>query len=1179
MGYTRWTGAFVAAVLAAAPVLGAGRLEGSYLRDVTMEVKSPHLDWATPLAGGPIHATFITPRNLAAREVVEAAERMSIDFQAVAIFHAFALNKVSVYEAAVEGTSLQEKTAELLEKIRKPADVIVLGNVDFKILPAEAQFRIVEHVANGGGLVVTYSRPFPLKKLLAHPTQDAARITALVDSGNLPPSLREIAPDKLVQTYQFGKGRIVLLRYPGAPSGVSGGTSITMDQPYTTQASEHYENNMVLALRAIRWAAGRSPGVSLQSSPLGNAKSFTADQLASEGFTLHLTGQEASQAKVKLRIRDSWNRIAWTHEQDAANDGTVKVTPPHLPAGAYTLDLQVLDAKGVSDFGYDGFTVTSPLGEVNLSTPTESFEVAAPIPVTVKLSKAAQTPLDVHLRLADHPYGRVWAQQSFQLPAGQASATFTLKPPPIPALAGVLWCDLEQNNQIIATTQSVLFFPRHDMPGYPKIAWGSVTDTFPALYASQVVDKSGWHAGLSHPDGGPNTRLAALFDQRFVPYMTRIGLSAGTEKGKEGWTHTNQLLGLDKKKIDEELGADQSFYNPAIQALWKKSIDLRIKNIPQYGPLVYSLGDENGFSYDAGYSPSDQKAFIAYARNRYGTIEKLNEQWGTKFASFEQVKQPTPQEVRKEKNYPAWYDHRRFMEKQYADNHKFLADYIKTIDPHALVGAEGSVPGDLELTLKGMDFWGPYSNPVMDALLRSLGGRKLRTLWWGGYTSGHGGRGGYPRLQWRGLLEGVVNGSAWYNAAMAVDGFLAIDFRYADYYKQLLPWLEKLAGGQAQLLINQPLKSDGLALLWSHGSYSASFMDDRFMNPTDGAMAMLNLAHHRGLTLDFVTDSMVNDGVLDKYHVLFMPGASALSAEESRKIAQFVEKGGVVIADINPGILNEYCKPLDHSTLAGLFGAEALDGKPKLAMEPVKLDQTINGQSIHFEAAKAWQSPGIKPFTWRKQGKGLAILLNMGLGSANDTASADTPFDQFMLKLLALGDVKPSVQVEGTRRDKMLLSLRQKGDCTTIGMTVDDGDIGKEATLKLPATAYIYRVDGGLVGHADTVKFKMDAPFQLFCTFEQEQHAPALQLSASETSLGQAVQIAPAALAADGIYRVEVIGPDGQPLRRRMRVLEGQGTEEQRTVRLAYNDAPGQYTVKITDVRTGLSAQSALQVK
>jgi hypothetical protein len=1172
MGYTRWTAAFLTAVFAATPVMAAGRLEGSYLRDVTMEVKSPHLDWATPLDGGAIKATFITPRNLAAREVVEAAERMSIDFQAVVIFHAFALNKVSVYEAAVEGTSLQEKTAELIGKLKKPADVIVLGNVDFGILPAEAQFRIVEHVANGGGLVLTYSRPFPLKKLLAHPTKDAAAITAMVDFADLPPSLQKIAPDKLVQTYQFGKGRIAMLKYPGAPSDVGGGTSITMDEPYTTESPDHYENNMVLALRAIRWAAGRAAPVSLKAPPFAD-KSFAAD-----GFTLQLAGENASQAKAKLRIRDRWNRVAWTHEQPASADGTLKVTPPHLAAGPYTLDFQILDAGGkVCDFGYDAFTVTSNLGDLNLSTSAASYEASAPIPVTVKIAHPSSAPLSVRLRLADHPYGRIWCEQTFVIPAGQTSATFTLKPPPIPALAGLLWCDLVQNNQVLATAQEPLFFPRHDIPNYPKIAWGSIPDSFSALYAEQVVDKAGWHAGLSHPDGGPNTRLAALFDQRFVPYMTRIGL--GVDKAKPGWTYTTQFLGMDKKKIDKELGPDQSFYNPAVQAMWKKDIDLRIKNVPQYGPLVYSLGDENHFTYDAGYSPSDAKAFIAYARNRYGSIDKLNQQWGSHFTSFDQVKQPTPEELRKEKNYPAWYDHRRFMEKQYADTHTFLANYIKTIDPHALVGAEGSVPGDLELTLKGLDFWGPYSNPVMDALLRSIGGKRLRTLWWGGYTSGHGGRGGYPRLQWRGLLEGVVNGSAWYNAAMANDGFLAIDFRYADYYKQLLPWLNALERGQAQLLIDQPLKNDGLALLWSHGSYSASFMDDRFMNPTDGATAMLNLAHHRGLTLDLLTSSMVGQGDLKNCRVLIMPGVSSISDAERQQITQFVENGGVVIADINPGILNEYCKPLDHSALADLFGAKSLDGKPQLKMEAAAIDQTVNGHRFHFQAAKTWQSPEVKPFTWRKQGKGLAILLNMSLASAGDTASADTPLDQFLLDLLSLGDVKPAVQVDGVRRDKMLLSLRQKGDCTTIGMTLDDADVGKEATIKLPAAAYVYRVDGGPVGHTDSVNFKIDAPFQLFCTFAQEQHAPAVKLSASETNLGQAVQIDPASLSSDGLYRVELIAPDGQPLRRRLRVLDGQGTPEQRTIRLAYNDAPGQYAVKITDVRTGLSAQSSLQVK
>jgi hypothetical protein len=287
----------------------------------------------------------------------------------------------------------------------------------------------------------------------------------------------------------------------------------------------------------------------------------------------------------------------------------------------------------------------------------------------------------------------------------------------------------------------------------------------------------------------------------------------------------------------------------------------------------------------------------------------------------------------------------------------------------------------------------------------------------------------------------------------------------------------------------------------------------------------------------------------------------------------------VVIADLNPAVLNQYCKPVDQGGLDGLFGAGTLNWKPRLSMAPVSIDQTINGLRVQFQAASAWQAPQIQPFTWHKHGKGLAILLNMSLASARDTASEQTPFEPFILDLLSLGNVRPGVRVEGPRRDKMLLRLREKDGCTTIGLMVDMADVGTDATIQLPKPSYVYHADGKLIGHGDQVRLKIDAPFQLLCAFGQPQQPPSVKLDKDHLALGQSAAIDPQGLSLGGVYRIEMLGPDGNSMRRRMRVILGQGNAEQRTIRLAFNDAPGTYTLKITDVRTGLSEKVSFQAE
>jgi len=61
---------------------------------------------------------------------------------------------------------------------------------------------------------------------------------------------------------------------------------------------------------------------------------------------------------------------------------------------------------------------------------------------------------------------------------------------------------------------------------------------------------------------------------------------------------------------------------------------------------------------------------------------------------------------------------------------------------------------------------------------------------------------------------------------------------------------------------------------------------------------------------------------LQGYRVLLLPQSVAMSAEECRRVAEFVRAGGTVIADNMTATMDEHCRRLPHGQLDGLFGID-----------------------------------------------------------------------------------------------------------------------------------------------------------------------------------------------------------------------------------------------------------------
>lgn len=1132
--------------------LGAkDKFEGSYIHEITTDYNTPHLEWTSGGQTKPLTAFFIVCRT-GGRDVAELAQRFNLDYTALTAARAGMLAVENTYESAIEGTSFNEKKQELLEKLEKDYDIIVLGNLGFDTLPPEVQFKILSKVANGTGLLFVYPYRTKYEKMFSKPSKGASEILELAPTNIFSGPLASIPKNALLRTCSFGKGRIAVINYKRSHPAIYEGLSLSIPNEYSRRWPAEYENNMLLLIRTILWTAGQcvSPAVEckeLASSPVLEQKARTV--------SLNIKG--VSEGRLFLRLRNEYNEVISEKKYDAALQ-YVEFELPLLPAGKYYLDTV---CNGIP--GCFVFSVKSPLGNIALETEKDYMKTGEVVNGSLSMEKGFPEKLVLTIELLDSPYGNIWYRNTVGIAPGKKGIDFSISNYFMPVLAGTLKLRIFKDSQELANIEKTIFFPRREKEIYTQLSWGSVPESYhPPFYASQIVDRLGWNMGLNNPSkNGKNAQAAALFNQFLIPYVLRVVIK-NNEKHSD-WTEQPYL----KNKTLE----DQSFYNPEIKKAWKELVASKIKNLPELLPPFYSLGDENTFDYNVGFSPYDEKEFKEFLKRKYGTVERLNTEWASSYKSFDEVKHYNLREAAEQRKFAAWFDHRQFMEKQYADIHHFLADEIRKHDPGALVGAEGSVPGDLEQTIKGLEFWGPYSDLVMDEVLRSIGEDRIRMCWWGGYVGSHGGRNNYPVPLWRNLLNGTVNGSAWFASYPGHnESMLGSDMSYSKYFKAMLPFLDELKNGEAQLLVNTPLAKNGIAVFYSHESNSARLLDPRCANPQDSAGTFIRFCYATGLNFDFLTGSML--AKLPEYKVLFLFGASAMSDSEAAAITKFVENGGVVVADIMPGIMNEYLRPLKNNMLETLFGDIPWDKLPKPELRKISIDTSYGNNRLVFNASKALSCPGIPVFNVRKIGKGKSVLLNFCFSSAQSSAATGSSLNQVLLDFLAEENISPFAKVDGVGiNEKFMLRIRSGKGFKVIGFLCEEDEIGKNARLILKEDGFVFRPGSGFIGKGAGIEFKIESPFMLFTVYEKMPEAPVIT-GGNATSPGTVLKLEINGCTAGSILRIQLINPAGQPMPLRDKIIVAGMNGNSEDIHFAYNDPSGIWTVNVTDVNTGLSS-------
>ncbi|MBR4663376.1 MAG: beta-galactosidase, partial [Lentisphaeria bacterium] len=770
-------------------------------------------------------------------------------------------------------------------------------------------------------------------------------------------------------------------------------------------------------------------------------------------------------------------------------------------------------------------------------------------------------PLVLTVELYDSPFGRIWHRQELKVPAGALEVPFTIADYYMPTLAGYVRAEIgNAAGKPLAAADREIFFPDPSLDDYMQLGWDGPNAQNGELLLPQIQGRLGWNLQLTHPP--KNARILAGLNRKLVVYAVRLTLS----KSKKGGVLQSfrQFLPPDLKKRNPDLDGDECFYRPEVQEIWKKVIAHRISHLPKHRPAIYSLGDENWLSIGAGYGPSDEVYFRKFLKEKYGTIETLNYNWKSSYASFDEVPHPGLKEAKDAGNYAAWGDHRAYMEKMYADQHAFLRQEIRKYDPDAKVGAEGSVPGDLEQTIAPLEYWGPYSSLIGDEALRSFGRDKVRMLWWGGYPSSHSGRGRYATPLLRDLLRGTVNGNAWFAANPGSNhSAFACDLTIADYVKNYLYDLDRLKNGLAQLLIRNGLADTGAAFYWSHVSASANLLDPRCTAPNDGLIPLIHFAYRTGLGFEFISARTLDR--LKNTKVLFLCGGSALSDRECAALLDFVKNGGTLIADMNPAIMNENLRVREKNPLSPLFGNITFDTVPAAQFKPLDLPG--------FRAARV-PVIGKKIMEKRKYGEGKAVLCNFSFSSASNTASAETPFDGWVMSLLKRADAAPRFDLAGKADDNLLIRIREHRDFALLGVLVPEKQIGRTLEFDLKQEYFVYEADAGFLGKQKKMKFGFDkSPMRLYSLFRAEQKVP--DFGIAPLRRGEWLKLRLPAPVSGRVYRLQLMDPAGKKIW--TSVFDRAENAPKRAI--SYSEPAGQWTAVLTDVATGLSKTIRFEVK
>lgn len=398
------------------------------------------------------------------------------------------------------------------------------------------------------------------------------------------------------------------------------------------------------------------------------------------------------------------------------------------------------------------------------------------------------------------------------------------------------------------------------------------------------------------------------------------------------------------------------------------------------------------------YCDHSKEKFRQWLKDKYGSLDKLNQTWTRQYQNWEQVRPPKSVGM-----YTDWLDWKYFRAAAQADAMRFLSDVIKSYDEtrctvvhtaiyetgHPVVTSNdhfqladttdmiGSSMYDAvnpEITafvcdlLRSVNHNGPYwigetgtgAGPMYvfvgerteDSFCFSLpiSGNTIKRQTWGQVARGAK---GILFWGWRPELSTVEtislgfterNGD-WTERCDALKEFTEIFGRY----KEKITWAMAPESEAAILYNLDSIFIEGLVSLGTSGSCLIR-KQNRFYKDSLALMGAYKLCMKNLIQPDFINKERVRKGELEKYKLLIIPYGVSITSELGAAILEFVKNGGKVISDGMLGYFTDEAWGAEVCPAGGLDKAFGLDVKSDYRV--INEENLITGNHVFENVAK-----------------------------------------------------------------------------------------------------------------------------------------------------------------------------------------------------------------------------------
>ncbi len=1118
--------------------------------NVKSEFVTPHTDWGSPWAQGRARVLFfVNGRGTAAREVVELAQRFDIDAQMVFWGRLIDTSRDD-WHGGDEG--LQRIDRLLGEKW----DAFVFLGIKLENLSSERQFRLLEAVADGAGLVIS--------------GYDDARL--LKDSNRMDPVPPCLATGPVGDAFKLREGRGV--RLPAQPSIA-----------YAPGWEVEYDYWAARLGRAVLWAAGKEPQIAL-----------TLEQREPEVQRAALPSVEATvrwkapaacenlRFDIKLRRSDGWE-VALPAVKAGQLEGSAEVEVPLVRAGAYHVDVIARSDRGVEDFGSVAFNVVSPRGVGVLELDQDWGEVGSYLRGKVSLSGepgGADERLVVSLL---DPRGReLMREVSSITDAGAGRFRFRIEPW-LPMLVTVR-ATLIEGAEEVSSAWTFANITKRNRGQFNFLIWDLPRGAL-APYAEESLARSG--VTLQLGSGSPSPYVAAN-NIAWVPYTTHIYAKRG-----EGGV------------MDPFCWNDEAQFQAYVDEIADKHVATS-----HHGVFAYSLGDEIAVRGSC-LSPHCLAAYRRYLQQEYGSIAALNSSWGTQYTGFEQVELSKPDDDMESTafdagNYPRWYDRQAYQSYNFCKLCERFGESFRRIDPQAVCGFEGagSFKGgdDLDGFVRSNTFWSPYPGTA-DEVVRSIAPREFPRSNWMGYTKDAD----TLLLQyWRMLTRGCDAVWWWrWEVIGRFHGWLSPTLDPYPAVQEILRDTQTVREGLGDLLLQSEMLDDGIGMLFSQPSAYATRVQQ---SPSYGGYEGEHMAWHSairelGMNFRYFTDRQLRlkEAGLERFKVIILASTQAIGPVEADLLREYVRGGGVLIADVRPGIYDGHVKPLQSGVLDDVFGVKRVgfdaavtaDAQVKGTLGEVDVELALEGArvdaGIQAAGAQSLGAAGETPIVLVNSfGQGKAVLLNMSMSSYPGLASETTPeaAAEAVEALFALAGVRPAVVLrngDGQRLRNVEVTRWRNGDMELVSVFRQKG-LAESAQLELRGAQRLFDIkDGRDLGHQRSYQVQI-TPYRARFYAASAEPIASVSVATEKASVapGEVAQVQVAFPKANGTRAgyLRVKQPDGQPAEWLDQVVVAGAEPVTVSLPVAFNDPEGTWTVSIDELcsdRGGACRFNVKQVK